>query len=539
MQLQQIANLFEIEGQAIQVRPLGNGLINDTYLVETDSEDQYVLQRINTYVFPDVDLVMNNIASVTNHIRKRLDSDGVTDLKHRVLQFMPSRANSSLLYVENEGTYWRLMVYVDHTLTKQEVNTENAYAAGVAFGHFQALLADLPETLGETIPDFHNMEFRLQQLREICQKNPVHRLHEPAVQELLRDIEVRAEEMTAAERLYRAGLLPKRVCHCDTKVNNMLFSQDGKDVLCIIDLDTVMPSFIFSDYGDFLRTAANPVAEDEPNFSLIAFRQDIYEAFTQGYLSQADSFLSAIEKSMLPFAVRLFPFMQSVRFLWDYLCGDHYWKVKYTTHNLVRAQNQMHYLKCIEDYQFQQQALTVGCVNWPDAYPYCPEVKAWVYNDDQNLYLHCRVREQSVRAVAQRDNDAVWEDSCVEFFFKLHPNDTQYYNIECNCTGKVLLGVGADRNNRQHAPSEVMKSIWRWSSLGEEPFEEREGECTWEVKLRIPRQAFFLHHIESLSGLDLQMNIYKCGDLLSEPHFVSLYPISAPAPDFHRPEFFR
>ncbi len=351
MQLQQIANLFEIDGQAIQVHPLGNGLINDTYLVETDSAGQYVLQRINTYVFPDVDLVMNNIALVTNHIRKRLELDGVEDLKHRVLRFLPSRADASRLYVEHEGAFWRLMVYVDHTITKQEVNLENAYAAGAAFGKFQALLADLPETLSETIPDFHNMEFRLQQLREVCQVNPAHRLYEPTVQELLREIETRADEMTVAERLYRSGLLPKRVCHCDTKVNNMLFSEDGKDVLCIIDLDTVMPSFIFSDYGDFLRTAANTVAEDEQDFSLIAFRHDIYEAFTQGYLSQADSFLSELEKSMLPFAVRLFPFMQSVRFLWDYLSGDHYWKVKYATHNLVRAQNQMHYLKCIEDYQ--------------------------------------------------------------------------------------------------------------------------------------------------------------------------------------------
>ncbi|MDO4194668.1 MAG: aminoglycoside phosphotransferase, partial [Prevotellaceae bacterium] len=118
--------------------------------------------------------------------------------------------------------------------------------------------------------------------------------------------------------------------------------------LCVIDLDTVMPSFIFSDYGDFLRTAANTVAEDEADFSKIEFRHDIFRAFTEGYLSSARSFLTPLEIQMLPFAVKLFPYMQSVRFLWDYLNGDEYWKVKYSKHNLVRALNQFELVKRIE-----------------------------------------------------------------------------------------------------------------------------------------------------------------------------------------------
>lgn len=154
--------------------------------------------------------------------------------------------------------------------------------------------------------------------------------------------------MTKAESLYREGKLPKRVCHCDTKVNNMLFSEDGKEVLCIIDLDTVMPSFIFSDYGDFLRSAANTAAEDEQDFSKIEFRMDVFSAFTEGYLLSARSFLTTLEIQMLPFAVKLFPYMQTVRFLWDYLNGDVYWKVKYPTHNLVRAQNQMRLFERVE-----------------------------------------------------------------------------------------------------------------------------------------------------------------------------------------------
>ena len=209
------------------------------------------------------------------------------------------------------------------------------------------MLADIPVELGETIKDFHNMEFRLQQLREVVNADPAGRLHEPQVQELLAGIEARAEEMCKAERMGREGVLPKRVCHCDTKVNNMLF--DDKDqVLCVIDLDTVMPNFIFSDYGDFLRTGANMVAEDCPEMDKVAFNMDIYKAFTKGYLKSAGQFLQPVEIENLPYAVALFPYMQCVRFLWDYLSGDKYWKCQYPTHNFVRANNQYHLLLSIE-----------------------------------------------------------------------------------------------------------------------------------------------------------------------------------------------
>lgn len=358
--IKDIVKLFAISGEIAEVRPLGDGLINDTYLVTTTGEgDDYVLQRINTNVFPDVEMVMRNIGIVTSHIRKKLTEQGVEDIRRRVLQFIPAAADAGKLYVENEGGYWRLMVYIDHTVTKTEVNVENARAAGEAFGRFQAMLADVPKELGETIKDFHNMEFRLEQLKQACIENRMGRLGEPEVQTLLSELNARAEEMTAAERLFRAGKLPKRICHCDTKVNNMLFSEDGKEVLCVIDLDTVMPSFVFSDYGDFIRTAASTVQEDEPDFSKIAFREDIYEAFTKGYLSEARAFLTPLEIEMLPFAARLFPYMQSVRFLWDYLNGDHYWKCRYEKHNLVRALNQYHYMRRIEEYEYEHTAKTL------------------------------------------------------------------------------------------------------------------------------------------------------------------------------------
>lgn len=146
--------------------------------------------------------------------------------------------------------------------------------------------------------------------------------------------------MCKAERLHREGVLPKRICHCDTKVNNMMFDKEG-NVLCVIDLDTVMPSFIFSDFGDFMRTAANKVAEDCPETDKVEFDMDIYRAFTKGYLESASVFLTPVEKENLPYAAALFPFMQAVRFFADYINGDTYYKIAYPEHNLVRTRNQM------------------------------------------------------------------------------------------------------------------------------------------------------------------------------------------------------
>lgn len=348
-QLRDIVARFDVSGTVKEIAPLGEGLINDTYIVRTEetAEPDYVLQRVNHVVFPDVDMVMRNIRAVTTHIRKKLEEAGTEDVDRKVLKFISLKDDADKLYCVVEGMYWRLMVFIPNAITKQAVNPESSRAAGRAFGQFQAMLADIPVELGETIKDFHNMEFRLQQLHEMVEKDPVGRVSEPQVQEMLAEIEKRAEVMCKAERMGREGILPKRVCHCDTKVNNMMFDEND-NVLCVIDLDTVMPNFIFSDYGDFLRTGANAVAEDCPDMDKVQFRRDIYEAFTEGYLESAGSFLLPVERENLPYAVALFPYMQCVRFLWDYLNGDKYWKCQYPTHNFVRANNQLHLLFSIE-----------------------------------------------------------------------------------------------------------------------------------------------------------------------------------------------
>ena len=357
MDLKDIVAKFAIRGNVSEIKPLGEGLINDTYKVKTAEADQpdYVLQRVNDAVFPDVDMVMRNIDAVTTHIRRKLEEKSETDIDRKVLTFIPLKDDSKKLYAKVEGKYWRIMIFIPDAITKQAVNPESSRAAGKAFGNFQAMLADIPVQLGETIKDFHNMEFRLQQLREVIAADPVGRVSEPQVQHMLKEIDARAEEMCKAERMGREGILPKRVCHCDTKVNNMMFDKND-NVLCVIDLDTVMPNFIFSDYGDFLRTGANVVAEDCPDMDKVQFNVEIFKAFTESYLSSASSFLTPVEIENLPYAVKLFPYMQCVRFLWDYLSGDKYWKCQYPEHNFVRANNQLHLLLSIEAHEEEMNA---------------------------------------------------------------------------------------------------------------------------------------------------------------------------------------
>lgn len=179
----------------------------------------------------------------------------------------------------------------------------------------------------------------------------------------------------------------------------------------------------------------------------------------------------------------------------------------------------------------------VDQVNWPDDYPYQPAVAFRLAYTDQALLLHFRVSEESVRSVAGADNGPVWEDSCVEFF-SIPADDGVYYNMECNCTGRLLVGGGAGRKGRQHAPLEVLDQVSRWSSLGTGDMEERPAPEQWEVALVIPFSTYFLHHITSMERRTLRANFYKCGDKLSKPHFLSWNPINWPQPNFHLPDFF-
>lgn len=345
-QILSIPDRFILADKIVFTEPFGNGHINNTFKVINDKgEAVYILQRINHHIFTDVDILQNNIHTVTSHIRKKLEERGESDIDRKVLTFLPTH-EGKFYYFDGES-YWRMCLMIPRSQSFEEVNPEFSYEAGKAFGEFQSMLADLPEgALGETIPNFHNMEFRLQQFHDAIAANPVNRLEK--VKELVAEIEKRAEAMCIQERLYREGKLKKRTNHCDTKVNNILFDEDGK-VLCVIDLDTVMPGFVLSDIGDFIRTGANTGAEDDENLENVSVNMEIFKAYTQGYMEKANSFLTPTEIKLLPYGGRLLTYMQTVRFLTDYINGDTYYKIHHPEHNLQRTRAQFKLLQSLEE----------------------------------------------------------------------------------------------------------------------------------------------------------------------------------------------
>jgi Ser/Thr protein kinase RdoA (MazF antagonist) len=303
-----------------------------------------VLQRINHQIFKDVELLQRNIDLVTSHIRQKLTEAGETDIDRKVLTFLPAGGGKS--YHFDGENYWRVSLLIPQSRTIEAITPASSYEAGKAFGRFQTLLSDLPDgALGETIPDFHNMPFRLRQFADARAADPLRRLAE--VQDLAPEIDARAAAMCLQEDLYRKGQLKKRINHCDTKVNNILFDENDK-VLCVIDLDTVMPGFVLSDIGDFIRTACNTAAEDEPDLDRIHVDLPLFEAYARGYMETAIAFLTPLEISLLPYGGRLLTYMQTVRFLTDYLNGDTYYKIHFPQHNLQRARAQFRLLQELE-----------------------------------------------------------------------------------------------------------------------------------------------------------------------------------------------
>lgn len=183
------------------------------------------------------------------------------------------------------------------------------------------------------------------------------------------------------------------------------------------------------------------------------------------------------------------------------------------------------------------EAHAIGCVDWPEDYPYTPTVTFRIAHTGSAILVDYRVTEQSVAAVAPHDNGRVWEDSCCEFFFK--PEDGEvYYNVECNCAGTLLVGCGPHREGRELASPSLLSGVQRWSSLGRTPFAERVSPVSWQLSLIIPVATAFRSSLPSLCGQRMTANFYKCGDKLQQPHFLSWAPIQLPAPDFHRPDFF-
>lgn len=357
--LKDIVFKFINQSDDLAIAPLGKGHINDSYKVES-GEKEYVLQRINHNIFKNVHELQNNIQRVTSHIRAKLEGKGVSDVDRRVITLIPTK-DGALYYKDENGDYWRVMVFIKDSKSYEEINPDLAYRAGMAFGEFQKMLEDIPgEPLFETIPNFHNMESRIEAFRESVKANRAGRIDEVA--DLVNEIEARAEEMCKAERLHREGKLPKRINHCDTKVNNVLFDENDH-VLAVVDLDTVMPGYVLSDFGDFVRTGANTGAEDDKNLDNVSVNLDIFEAYAKGYLKHASSFLKDVEIENLAYGAKLLTYMQTVRFFTDYIDGDTYYKIAYPEHNLVRTKAQFKLLQSLEEnYDKMQQIVKEAAV---------------------------------------------------------------------------------------------------------------------------------------------------------------------------------
>ena len=318
--MKEVLQHFAITNEVGEAQPLRIGFINDSFIVPAKrvGERSYCLQRINHRIFKNVDGLMRNIQLVTDHIREKLETAGVSDVERKVLQLVPTK-DGKLYYRTEGGDYWRLYVLVEPATSQEKVTPKSAELTGEAFGRFQRQLADLR---AKSLPPSDVRKKRLEACRDI-----------------IAEIDKRRDEMCLAERLFREGKLQKHINHCDTKVNNVLFDEAGRPI-CIVDLDTVMPGFVFSDFGDFMRTAANTGLEDDPNLDNIHVDLEVFEAYARGYLKEA-TFLTELEKELLPYGCRLLSYMQTVRFFTDYLNGDTYYKIAYPEHNLVRTRAQL------------------------------------------------------------------------------------------------------------------------------------------------------------------------------------------------------
>ena len=349
MKIEEIAAQFATDGKIGKLNIHEGGHINDSYRLTNTMDDQpdYLLQRVNHNVFKDVPLLMNNMVLVTDHVAAKVRNIYPDEVERRSLTIVPT-TDGLTFFKDPEGNFWRVLLFIeDHLVFDSTTDPDIAYEGAKTFGAFSAMLNDLPaEKVGTVIPDFHNMNWRLTQLKESIRKDAAGRLK--VVKEEIDYVESRAEMMLTIHKLGETGAIPLRVTHNDTKISNVLFDLDKKG-LCVIDLDTIQPGYVTSDFGDGIRTLTNTGEEDDENLDRVSMDIDLFEAFANGFLDSTREILLDAEKEALVYAGLLFPYMQSVRFLIDYLDGDTYYKVKHPEHNLVRTRAQLKLTKDGED----------------------------------------------------------------------------------------------------------------------------------------------------------------------------------------------
>lgn len=338
------------------VKPFGEGHINETYAVympEQDGQDvpRYVLQRINTNVFKNPDQVMDNIFGVTEYLRNVIRQDG-GDLDRETLSYIKTKDGESY-FEDDNGQPWRCLHYVPNSVCYQQVERpEQFYQSALSFGHFLKQLGDYPaESLYETIPQFHDTVKRFRDFDDAQRKDVKNRARHcrPEIEFVLK----RENDCGVLMQQLEEGVLPLRVTHNDTKLNNILFDADTGKGLCIIDLDTIMPGLAANDFGDSIRFGASTAEEDEKDLEKVHFDINLYEMYVKGYLETAKDVLTPEEIASLPWGARLMTLECGMRFLADFLQGDVYFKTAYPEHNLVRARTQFRLVEEMEE-QFDE-----------------------------------------------------------------------------------------------------------------------------------------------------------------------------------------
>ena len=323
---------FQLDAPAVSCERYGCGHINETYLVVTESGRRYILQKISNRAFPDVAGLQENIAAVTAYLHTQIDDP------YGALTLIPTVADT-MWYHHEENSDWRVYDFIENSICLQAPETpEDFYQSAIAFGTFQQQLAGFPaETLHETIKNFHNTPDRFRIFREVLAKDVVGRAKDvqPEIEFALAHEEIGSRLMA----MLKAGDLPLRVTHNDTKLNNVMLSDSTRTPLCVIDLDTTMPGLSAYDFGDSIRFGAATAAEDEKDLSKVTMSLDLFRIFTRGFLKACPG-MTENERKTLPLGALTMTLECGVRFLTDYLDGDHYFGIHYADQNLDRCRTQ-------------------------------------------------------------------------------------------------------------------------------------------------------------------------------------------------------
>ncbi|MPQ44145.1 phosphotransferase enzyme family protein [Clostridium tarantellae] len=352
----EIVKNFNFKGEFIEAKSHICGHINDTFILkfknENNSEQKYVLQRINTAIFKDPDKLMENIKNVTAHIAKKVKEVNGDPLRE-TLNIIPTKEGKTY-YVTEQGDYLRAFVFIDGARTYQIVEKpEHLYTSGKALGKFQKQLADFPvEILHETIPYFHHTEKRYEAFLEAIKKDEKGRVI--FIKDDIDFVIKRAEDTKVLVSMIEKGILPLRVTHNDTKFNNVMIDDETGEGIAVIDLDTVMPGLSLYDFGDSIRSGATTALEDEMDLSKVNFDINLYEQYSKGFLEEVKESLTKEEIEYLPFGAKLMTFECGMRFLMDYINGDVYFKIHREKHNLERARNQF---KLVLDMEKQMEEM--------------------------------------------------------------------------------------------------------------------------------------------------------------------------------------